>query len=296
VIGIWGRILWRNWEFSSLLFTVNSTNRFYPHPPWSKSGLKLVCNVNIGYGNHKSENSDNYAQKPQRNCTFLNSASGHVTVERKNYLAATTFWEGKMAGKAFCDMVVKRNITLFTNFNFIFNGMILRKVVSILCTQIYNCIHILFFLYFLWWHKQIRFLLPCNLGIFYSTPGRDELYCNLKNCHIYLVFTLNMRNVTVLYVLCFQLWTFYASSAYDYRPHIPFPSLPPFAWEISRTVIFSVDFEILKPPEFCNWKTSAVFFRRKNKYWKRPTLFMLSSYWVLSHVPSDLPAPILCLS
>jgi hypothetical protein len=36
-----------------LLFTVASTNRFYfPHPPPpSKSGLKLVCNVNIVYGN-----------------------------------------------------------------------------------------------------------------------------------------------------------------------------------------------------------------------------------------------------
>jgi hypothetical protein len=41
-----------------------------------KSGLKLVFNVNIVYGNLKSENSQNYGQKPQLNCTFLNSASG----------------------------------------------------------------------------------------------------------------------------------------------------------------------------------------------------------------------------
>jgi hypothetical protein len=35
-------------EFSSLLFIVTSTNGFYsPHPPLSKSGLKLVCNANI---------------------------------------------------------------------------------------------------------------------------------------------------------------------------------------------------------------------------------------------------------
>jgi hypothetical protein len=34
-----------------------------PPPPPSKSGLKLVCNCK------------NYAQKPQRNCTFMNSAS-----------------------------------------------------------------------------------------------------------------------------------------------------------------------------------------------------------------------------
>jgi hypothetical protein len=31
----------------------------------SKSGLKLVCNVNIVNGNLKSENSQDYAQKPQ---------------------------------------------------------------------------------------------------------------------------------------------------------------------------------------------------------------------------------------
>ncbi len=40
--------------------------------------LKLFCNVNIVYGNLKSENSQDYAQKPQRNCTFMNSASGQI--------------------------------------------------------------------------------------------------------------------------------------------------------------------------------------------------------------------------
>ncbi len=70
-----GRILGRNWDkvvrVSSLLFKVTSTNGFYsPSPPsLSKSGLKMVCNVNIVYGNLKSE-------KPQRNCTFMNSSSG----------------------------------------------------------------------------------------------------------------------------------------------------------------------------------------------------------------------------
>ncbi len=29
----------------------------------SKSGLKLVCNINIVYGNLKSESSEDYAQK-----------------------------------------------------------------------------------------------------------------------------------------------------------------------------------------------------------------------------------------
>ncbi len=46
-----------------------------PPPPLEQSGLKLVWNVNIVYGNLKSENSQNYAQKPQRNCTFMNSVS-----------------------------------------------------------------------------------------------------------------------------------------------------------------------------------------------------------------------------
>jgi hypothetical protein len=53
------------------------TNGFYsPPPPFSKSGLKLVCHINFVYGNLKSENSQDYARNPQRNCTFMNSASG----------------------------------------------------------------------------------------------------------------------------------------------------------------------------------------------------------------------------
>jgi hypothetical protein len=42
---------------------VTSTNRFYsPPPPYPiKSGLKLVCNVNIVYGNLKSEISQDFA-------------------------------------------------------------------------------------------------------------------------------------------------------------------------------------------------------------------------------------------
>ncbi len=56
------------------------TNGFYSPPPTpsalSKCGLKLVWTVNIVYGNLKFENSQDFAQKSQRNCTFLNSASG----------------------------------------------------------------------------------------------------------------------------------------------------------------------------------------------------------------------------
>ncbi len=50
-----------------------------PPPPPRKNGLKLVCNVNIVNGNLKSENSQDYAQKPQRKCTLMNSASGQKT-------------------------------------------------------------------------------------------------------------------------------------------------------------------------------------------------------------------------
>ncbi len=59
------------------LLTIHSysTPAFTPPPLLSKSGLKLVCNVNIVYGSHKSENSQYYTQKPQQNCTFMNSTS-----------------------------------------------------------------------------------------------------------------------------------------------------------------------------------------------------------------------------
>jgi hypothetical protein len=47
-------------------------------PPFKQSGLKLVCTVNIVYGNLKSENSQDKSQKPQPNCTFMNSASESI--------------------------------------------------------------------------------------------------------------------------------------------------------------------------------------------------------------------------
>jgi hypothetical protein len=37
----------------------------------------LLYGLRNPYRNLKSENSQDYAQKPQRNCTFMNSASGH---------------------------------------------------------------------------------------------------------------------------------------------------------------------------------------------------------------------------
>jgi hypothetical protein len=52
------RILGRNWKqkikaFSSLLFTVTSTNRFYSPHSLSKSGWKLFYNLNLVCGNFK---------------------------------------------------------------------------------------------------------------------------------------------------------------------------------------------------------------------------------------------------
>ncbi len=56
----------------------NSKNPHYciiTPPLPSRSSLKLACIVNIAYGNLKSENSHDYAQKTQQNCTFMNSSS-----------------------------------------------------------------------------------------------------------------------------------------------------------------------------------------------------------------------------
>jgi hypothetical protein len=83
-----GRILGRYWDKSLKNFPPCSPQSplqqiLLPPPPplfdqkWFKSGLKLVCNVNIVYGNLKSENSQDYAQEPQLNCKFMNSASLH---------------------------------------------------------------------------------------------------------------------------------------------------------------------------------------------------------------------------
>jgi hypothetical protein len=44
-------------------------------PHLSESGLKLVCNVNNVYRNRQSKDSQDHVQKPQRNCTFMNSAT-----------------------------------------------------------------------------------------------------------------------------------------------------------------------------------------------------------------------------
>ncbi len=49
----------------------------------------ILCapTVNIVSGNLKSENSQDYAQKPQQNCTFMNSASVLVVLAGSNPLS-----------------------------------------------------------------------------------------------------------------------------------------------------------------------------------------------------------------
>jgi hypothetical protein len=76
----WGQ---KYWEFSSLLFTVTPTNGFYSPSPLSKCGSKRVCNVNKVYGTSSLKTLKIMAQKSQRNCTLMNSASDlwYSTVE-----------------------------------------------------------------------------------------------------------------------------------------------------------------------------------------------------------------------
>jgi hypothetical protein len=59
------------------------SNGFYsPPPPPSKSDLRLVCIVKNVSGNLK--NSQDYVQKPQQKCMFMNSASGHPFEEGRS--------------------------------------------------------------------------------------------------------------------------------------------------------------------------------------------------------------------
>jgi hypothetical protein len=66
-------------EFSSLvqfLYTVKEKGGKPNRKPYS-----LPYGLGNPYRNLKSENSQDYAQKPQRNCTFMNSASGLQFIE-----------------------------------------------------------------------------------------------------------------------------------------------------------------------------------------------------------------------
>ncbi len=96
----WTKSIQQSSELSSLLFTVSSTALpwdfcfFQLTQPLTVSTVQLQYTIKekgekpdrkpyplpFGlrnpYRNLKSENSQDYAQKPQRNCTFMNSASG----------------------------------------------------------------------------------------------------------------------------------------------------------------------------------------------------------------------------
>ncbi len=70
-----GRILGCDWDKSLKIFppcysqSPLLTDFTIPPLPLSRSDLRLVCNVNIVNGKQKSENSQDYAQKPQWICT-----------------------------------------------------------------------------------------------------------------------------------------------------------------------------------------------------------------------------------
>jgi hypothetical protein len=83
-----GQIHGRNWDKSLKSFSPCYSQSPTPPPPPNKSGLKLVCNVKIVYENLRSENSHYYAQKPQRNCKFMNSASGLCLMHNAHTLDA----------------------------------------------------------------------------------------------------------------------------------------------------------------------------------------------------------------
>ncbi len=71
----WDRILERNWDKSLKSFPpCYSQSPLLTDPPPPPPWATVVWN-NIVYRNIKSENYQDYAQKPQRNCTFMNSAS-----------------------------------------------------------------------------------------------------------------------------------------------------------------------------------------------------------------------------
>jgi hypothetical protein len=93
-----GQILGRNWDKSlksvppCFLQSPLQTdfNPLTPPPPLEQKLFETGLQVNIVHGNLKSENSQDYAQKPQRNCAFMNSASV-ITESGKVRYASTVF-------------------------------------------------------------------------------------------------------------------------------------------------------------------------------------------------------------
>jgi hypothetical protein len=67
-----------------------------PAPPWSKVVETGLYNV---YGNLKSEISQDYIQKPQRNCTFMNSASVYAS---QRWAVHTQIASPQFCGRKYC--------------------------------------------------------------------------------------------------------------------------------------------------------------------------------------------------
>ncbi len=80
---------------------------FYSEDSVSKSGRNWIAIVNIG--NPKSENSQDYAQKPQQNGTFMNSASGHRGLLSTRTLSRLSSNEVTSAGTASWLLIIAWN-------------------------------------------------------------------------------------------------------------------------------------------------------------------------------------------
>ncbi len=97
----------------SLAWLVSKRMKADWHGSWSGFNFyspleqNLVCNANIVYGNLKSENSQDYAQKPQRNCTFMNLASGsRETIWEYPFLSGRCRRRGRYSIQYCCMLIV----------------------------------------------------------------------------------------------------------------------------------------------------------------------------------------------
>ncbi len=121
-----GRILGLTWDKSFKSFpscySQSPLLKDFTPLPLNKTGLKLVCNVNIICGNLKSENSQ--ARNPQQNCTFMNSASalplpadwGLAYIQRKSMQRSTILLQkqhcGSGSGAAWIRIILRGRIRI----------------------------------------------------------------------------------------------------------------------------------------------------------------------------------------
>ncbi len=75
--------------------------------------MQLTFNKII-YGNLKSENSQDYAQNPQRNCTFMNSSSGQGLVKTSGWLLQIyTHGQQHQVVMAFLELISGKHCTVY---------------------------------------------------------------------------------------------------------------------------------------------------------------------------------------